>query len=381
MGDNCNISACSNLSDHSENSSDGLPSHSHGLFSIDNVCRDFMRNACNRGSHCRFRHPAEEEAKRFSEDFSPREMTFCHDFQNKGCNRHDCRFIHCTRDEEEAYRRTGVLPKFVQSSTSSRKLPPICIDFNKGVCQRGPRCKYRHILSEEVYQSKEDTDLRKKRKYDTLVSDEVNQFKNSSSIDYQLLEEENNLLRRRIEDLERQLSVLVASNELLLEQNARYRSCKLITVPPIVAVSQMLTPTITPAPISVGSRPITALHHQTPHGITTMATLSIGASQREFVIPSAQPPQQQQQSLSSQAAAVDQSISMAMAPVAIETVPMTPCSNLSNGALSQQQTMAAALSLSMPHPSPASLCSLMGNSNLVSYPLISHARLPTSSLG
>ena len=42
---------------------------------------------------------------------------FCHDHQNRNghCDRgNDCRFIHCTRQEEEEYRRSGYLPPHIR---------------------------------------------------------------------------------------------------------------------------------------------------------------------------------------------------------------------------------------------------------------------------
>ncbi|ESN99357.1 hypothetical protein HELRODRAFT_142412, partial [Helobdella robusta] len=109
------------------------------------ICRDFMRNACNRGNACRFRHPDNEETRLISDDSNPKEIIFCHDFQNNICKRNDCRFIHCTREDENTYKITGLLPKSLTSSLASEKKPPICLDFNKGFCKRGDRCKYRHI--------------------------------------------------------------------------------------------------------------------------------------------------------------------------------------------------------------------------------------------
>ena len=42
---------------------------------------------------------------------------FCHDHQNRNghCDRgNDCRFIHCTRQEEDEYRRSGYLPPHIR---------------------------------------------------------------------------------------------------------------------------------------------------------------------------------------------------------------------------------------------------------------------------
>ena len=105
------------------------------------VCRDFLRDKCSRGTSCRFRHPVG------SHDNNPDSATFnrlvfCHDFQNPGgCHRGlMCRFVHCTRQEEVTYRRTGLLPihayrKLAINMAATRYFcnsdKPVCIDFLK----------------------------------------------------------------------------------------------------------------------------------------------------------------------------------------------------------------------------------------------------------
>lgn len=368
MGDNFNNNIYGGMPENIDQKSDLFSNYPHIQNAEGNVCRDFLRNACNRGVNCRYQHPEDPELRGLPMDVSNREMTFCHDYQNRGCKRAGCKFLHCTREEVEEYKRTGLMPRTVQASL--QRVPPICMDFKNGNCSRGPRCKYRH-MNEIDNQTNYDRLVNsimfsKKRKFMEDIFDDDGRGEDSmKSNDFNKLKEENVQLKKRIEDLERQLSVLVASNELLLEQNARYRSCKLITVPPIVAVSQ-ITPTVPPAPTIGASRPHPTLTQQTPHGITTTATLSLGGNQREFVLP---PPTQPlvQPSLHSQVATVDQN-SMTMAPMALS---LTPCTNLSNVALSQQKTMTAApaLSLSMPLPSHSAH---IQNSNLVSYPLTSN---------
>ena len=41
------------------------------------------------------------------------DFDFCHDFQNKTCSRGACKFIHCTREEEDYYKTTGQLPAHI----------------------------------------------------------------------------------------------------------------------------------------------------------------------------------------------------------------------------------------------------------------------------
>ncbi|XP_053210082.1 zinc finger CCCH domain-containing protein 10-like [Panonychus citri] len=109
--DNCHSNgAGGGKSNHlnSNNSSNGNSS----LNSIINyeVCRDFLRNVCRRGANCRYRHPERNEAEELGKKV---DLIFCHDYQNKECRRSNCRFIHCTKQEEDIYRATGKLPVYL----------------------------------------------------------------------------------------------------------------------------------------------------------------------------------------------------------------------------------------------------------------------------
>ncbi|PAV63509.1 hypothetical protein WR25_07682 [Diploscapter pachys] len=79
----------------------------------DDVCRDFLKNICNRGSRCKFYHPpgVAEAAKPRNDD----QINFCIDFQNRGCQRSNCRFVHASRDEVERYK---------ERERRARGLPP-----------------------------------------------------------------------------------------------------------------------------------------------------------------------------------------------------------------------------------------------------------------
>lgn len=411
-------SMCSNMSDNSENSIDEtLSPVSHA----DSVCRDFMRNVCRRGSHCRYRHPDTTEARRLG--LQQREYLFCHDFQNAGCRRSSCRFIHCSREEEEAFRRTGELPVHLAQAIALGLISsepgmvkgeaPVCKDFLKGECKRGVKCKYRHLTAAAYEQellvdrqrilpaaavivpglgennASVDESLTKKRKIGDSGGDGFEYYDTCRVVtltDYQLLMEENQLLRRKVDDLKRHLSVLVATNELLLEQNARYRACKLITVPPIVAVSQMLTPTITPAPTNSRPTAVTALH-QGPHGITTMATVSHVTFNGNREIVMSQPTlhslvhQPVNMSVAPPLPTIDPAASMAIVPMTIpmDAANMAPMagSNLAAVSLPQGQQPMATINMN-PQPSLPSMIANMPNSNLVSYPIMSQV---SASLG
>lgn len=311
------------MSDNSDNVSED---HDKGLDKCDDICRDFLRNVCKRGKRCRYRHPETSDTQVVGRHH---EYTFCHDFQNSGCRRPNCKFMHCTRDEEDYYKQTGQLPVRLQQAAAlgigvvPKEQPllkgevPVCRDYLKGECKRAGRCKFRHMTTTQF-------DLESTRKdrhtcttlvsnnnldrFDTYNPDDFDRFEYDhsvkrrrldtefdilmdgysalrSSTDSRLLEEENNLLRRKVEELKKQVSDLAATNEVLLEQNARYRSSKVsvvTTAPPIVTVSQVGTPTITPAPIvartamaampAQGMAPLNPLSTTMTQPLTVMST-------------------------------------------------------------------------------------------------------------
>lgn len=243
------------MSDHSESGSESGNNN--------DICRDFLRNVCRRGKRCKYRHPGEQETSEYKKIS---EYTFCHDFQNNGCRRVNCKFLHCTRDEEEHARQTGELPGRVMQAAAlgigvnhaemiAKGGVPICKDNLKGDCHRGTNCKYRHISSVEyeflqrksegrldVFPGKDhrmdrfefEQDVKRRRIDPEYSPDGYRSFENrypplspnSKPLSYQLLEDENCMLRKKVEELKKQVADLTATNEVLLEQNARYRVSK-----------------------------------------------------------------------------------------------------------------------------------------------------------
>ncbi|KAH3719040.1 hypothetical protein DPMN_061868 [Dreissena polymorpha] len=248
------------MSDHSESGSESG--------NTNDICRDFLRNVCRRGKRCRYRHPGEQETTEFKKIS---EYTFCHDFQNNGCRRPNCKFLHCTREEEEHARSTGELPPRVLQAASlgigvnhaemvAKGGVPICKDNLKGSCQRGNQCKYRHISSAEYeflqrksegrevfnkevfnkdprfdwFEFEPEVSIKRRRLDSEFSNDGFRSFEsrypqlspNSKPLSYQLLEDENAMLRKKVDELKKQVADLTATNEVLLEQNARYRVSK-----------------------------------------------------------------------------------------------------------------------------------------------------------
>ncbi|XP_038044975.1 zinc finger CCCH domain-containing protein 10-like isoform X1 [Patiria miniata] len=237
----------------------------------DDVCRDYTRGVCNRGRSCKYKHPEELEGV---ESRSDHKYAFCHDYQNRECVRANCRFLHCSRAEEDYYKETGKLPPHLEekvargygitgAESGGFDDVPICRDYQKGECNRGSKCKFRHMSRGDMefeerrrmrsrYAPSTYGDREYDREYDRVrrrppledrfgyldfeagrgsgddfgarmaIRDRVR----SSSRDTRDLEDENQILLRKVELMRKQISDLTAANEVLLEQNARLRASK-----------------------------------------------------------------------------------------------------------------------------------------------------------
>uniref|UniRef100_UPI00398E756D zinc finger CCCH domain-containing protein 10-like n=1 Tax=Pristiophorus japonicus TaxID=55135 RepID=UPI00398E756D len=227
-----------------------------------NVCRDFLRNVCHRGKNCRYFHPDNVEAYNVGD--MRHESIFCQYFQNSKCTRENCTFIHGTMGDENYYIKTGKLPAHLQQTVaesfglSPSHLPiskeiPFCRDFLKGNCVRASKCKFQHLkrddndkksidrvsqdreLSPEIcrydrlddlYETERcDNDQHPKRRRVAGLRFEVFDYStpNLRPAELSFSEEENHMLKKRNEELKKQVSNLMLTNEFLLEQNAELR--------------------------------------------------------------------------------------------------------------------------------------------------------------
>ncbi|KAF8358086.1 hypothetical protein PRIPAC_93081, partial [Pristionchus pacificus] len=118
------------------------------------ICRDFLKNICNRGNRCKFFHPSDSPAGNDKEQ----EVHFCIDYQNRGCHRDNCRFVHVPREEADRYKATKefniVLARAVAAVSTSDTINgiPVCKEFQTGKCSRSSgtaRCRYWHVNMEE----------------------------------------------------------------------------------------------------------------------------------------------------------------------------------------------------------------------------------------
>uniref|UniRef100_A0A8C7WTS6 Zinc finger CCCH domain-containing protein 10 n=1 Tax=Oryzias sinensis TaxID=183150 RepID=A0A8C7WTS6_9TELE len=396
------------------NGSSGVGGQGAGL-ALDGICRDFIRNVCKRGKRCRFRHPDVNEVPDLG--VQKNEFIFCHDHQNKECLRASCRFVHGSREDEDYYKKTGALPPRLRGKVAARlglspmDLPhsrgevPICRDFLKGECQRGNKCKFRHVKKDYEYEpswagvgaimgqgtsgvvntgggmggggvtcgamqglvgggsvgnimgtgcpslgvcrdttisgvggvggggmsgclslgssgqrrydrssvyeplldsglleassleaSMDHTSLQlKRRRLEGLRLTDgsgsgyyefgVQATLPSRPLEYRFLEEENALLRKRVEELKKQVSNLIATNEVLLEQNAQFRS-----------QAKVMTLSSTPAPTEQNLAPpvgaVSSYNHSIAQTHTTLSSAGLQprpVTQQDLVAPTGAP--------------------------------------------------------------------------------------------
>ncbi|KAM8990483.1 LOW QUALITY PROTEIN: zinc finger CCCH domain-containing protein 10 [Ara ararauna] len=329
-----------------------------GPVADDDICRDFLRNVCKRGKRCRFRHPDMSEVTNLG--VRKNEFIFCHDFQNKECVRLSCRFIHGSKEDEDCYKKTGELPPRLRHKVAaglglspadlpnSKEEVPICRDFLKGDCQRGAKCKFQHLQRDFEYAAPreqgagarrydafeglyeaEHEPLLKRRRGDGLHFEGF-EF-GFGAAEHRLLEEENAMLRKRVEELKKQVSNLLATNEVLLEQNAQFRNqAKVMTLSSSAAATEQ---TLAPAVGTVTSfNPGMAQTHTT---LSSQALQPRPVSQQELVAPApapAAPPANAAPPLNPDiaplSAALAQTIAqgmappVSMAPVAVSVAPV-----------------------------------------------------------
>lgn len=331
----------------------------------EDICRDYMRNVCTRGKRCRYRHPTQDDR---SDPPARRDLTFCHDFQNNGCSRPSCKFLHCSRDEEEYFHRTGLLPSRLNYSNASivshsvmKATTPLCRDYLNGDCKRGLKCKYRH----EFEKSCVEYDRRCERSYEYIseikrrrLDDEYEIIR--TGFGYALLEDEIVVLKKKVDELKKQVSDLTAINEVLLEQNARYRISKAaaaaIQIPTSQQLSAVAINAVTPAHAQASLTQLNSSLTQQVALNSDLATQHALAAQRLAAAGGGMPQGRQTQ----------------------PTLTVSPTATLTQnvaGALALTQSNLAVSIASMPQLQVAhSLTQSLGapSTSLVSYPIMSH---------
>lgn len=364
-------------------------------------------------------------------------LVFCHDFQNTICSRINCKFVHGSRQDEDYYKLTGELPKNIPEFFTVKVTPesvgegevPLCKDFLKRECQRGKKCKFLHIAETRVQQNRtEDYDIPEAKRrhqenldagtFQTITSRQVeyglrgerlstsssttqcsyckqNSFNTkihsycthtngSNPLELGVLYEENLLLRKKVEELKKQVSDLMATNEFLLEQNAHFRiqgkfstatSVATVTLPAVTLASSVTVPVTT----SVTVGPLGSL--SSVQTVPALATLPLVTTQSRTNLTASLPfatsvPLTQSTPLAT----------MSIAPVTINQTTALAAQNPTLSAATATVTLtptidAAALQLQGPHLSNSALTFSGANGGpLVSYPIMTQSIIAPSGL-
>lgn len=123
------------------------------------ICLDYLRSQCIRGSSCNFKHV--EKVEVYSERLCLSRSIFCHDFQDGNCTRYPCKMVHASKEDERYFLDTGFFPENLRVNQSrnapskpnpnlSRIAENVCREFVKRQCMRGSSCKYYHPTPQEL---------------------------------------------------------------------------------------------------------------------------------------------------------------------------------------------------------------------------------------
>lgn len=81
------------------------------------ICRDFVWGICSMTEVCKYRHELDYESMRTI-------LKFCHDFQNRtGCTRPECTYLHASREEENLFLTSRVIPRVLAERYASVSAP------------------------------------------------------------------------------------------------------------------------------------------------------------------------------------------------------------------------------------------------------------------
>jgi len=147
------------------------------------MCRDFEKGDCRRGTRCKFYHP---------------KLIICRDFQKEKCDRSSCRYLHMTREEEETYDGNGILPDHIDKKEAMQKRVMAPPAHNGGGIGRGEM-------------------------YGTQRQDNNNQM-GINNASFTLVLQENEALKSKLTEMQQQITDLRKMNDTLYEQNNMLRN-------------------------------------------------------------------------------------------------------------------------------------------------------------
>lgn len=160
------------------------------------VCRDFEKGDCRRGSRCKFYHP---------------KLVICRDFQKDKCDRDNCRFLHMTQEEENTYEGNGIVPDHIDKDMLRKNrlsAPPAERD-------RGG--------SGDMY-GKRRPDMRSDSAYPATAYPPAATGGFAAGITLEAALQENAMLKLKQVEMQQQITDLRRMNDTLYEQNQAYRN-------------------------------------------------------------------------------------------------------------------------------------------------------------
>lgn len=165
------------------------------------LCIDFLRSQCVRGTSCNFKHASKVDS--FNERIALSRSIFCRDFQEQGCTRYNCKLIHSKRQDEQYFLRTGTLPDHLCLTAGpgnvdvSHLAGNVCREYVRNKCNRGGMCRFYHPTPAELQSLLSSQGGVKNRPTGGGVPAED---------EFVVLLRENNSLKERISQLERLLA-------------------------------------------------------------------------------------------------------------------------------------------------------------------------------
>lgn len=344
------------------------------------ACNDFLNSVCY-NNPCNYSHIV-----------SPDSIVFCHDYQNNTCYRPKCRFLHYTIDEEGFFRKFGRFPDPVQKNVTPIRMSPSpppsrpiysnnlqCGQSWNGGMQNERVAPYPISPSQNRYRERdrlvnegEFRDMKLQSPQNDRYETSIRRIRDDLDIIsiIRRFEEEQIMLRRRVESNEIKIAELRSSNEYLMAQNTQFRmnaasvQCSRVVNP--VTVTNTSTPgqhqgpqpqsiAVSLASVQVQATPIVSIAGPQTQIIASNCTpLAIASTSQGQQLALAA-----QQSLSS---------SQALGP---------PPQILSTASLTLAPALASAPSMGLTL-NPTSQAIAMSNASqpIISYPVMTHSILP-----
>ncbi len=184
------------------------------------VCLDFLRNQCIRGTKCNYHHVTQVDDMKERQVLS--RSIFCHDYQDGACTRPACKLLHTPLQDELYFLNNGCLPSHlavsgsssvsrggggIGSSTSLDQLASnVCRDYVKNRCEYGDKCRFYHPTSIEIHELVANSNASTKPLSPTVPKQDASQETTTDSSAPLDSSEDPVALQGRVKQLERLLA-------------------------------------------------------------------------------------------------------------------------------------------------------------------------------